>query len=139
MSPCAELYLSSSDLTYTSNDDEVVQFYNVYCPDDIVVPANSVVNINMKIRIAAYCPAMDKRVYGVSALPTENILLTPLMHAIGCTSLSSEGATDLYVPVRNVSDSDYTITTGDNLFRLVFMQYQPMKVYIVDPDHIMME
>lgn len=137
---CPTLYIHSYDLEYTSDPSVDVNFYNIMFPDDIIIPANTAVNVDMKIRIAVYCPMKSSRVYGLAAIPTTDIINTPLIQAIGCSSLTTiNTATDLFIPVRNVSDSDYTITSGTILFSLSFQQYHDMSVRIVDIDHLMMQ
>ena len=48
-------------------------------------------------------------------------------------------ASDLYIPVRNLSGTDYNITAGTSLFSLVNGTGTPMKVKQVADDHLTME
>jgi len=139
--PTPTLYIySSSELEYSSNPAEDVYYYEIKIPEEIVLPANSVVNIDMKLRICMYCPNTDNRMYGVSVIPTNSIITTPLVHALGCTSMTnSTGAVDLFIPLRNVTDTAYTISSGTALLQFMFKQYDPFRVRFVESDHIMME
>jgi hypothetical protein len=133
-----QLYIYSPVITYTSNPNNLVTEFPVQFPTDVVIPANTCVNVDMQAVIGLFSPNLMVRVQGIAAVSTLDIINTPLVQAVGCASLSTYDApTELSIPIRNVTDTDYTILANTTLFTLVANQYQPMRVYVVDVDHMM--
>jgi hypothetical protein len=138
--PNPTLYLYSYQEEYTSDPSELVYSYDIVFPDDVTIPANSVVDVEFKVRMALYCPNANSKICGLAILPKHDIINTPLIHALGCLSYTdTTGATDIFVPIRNVTDTDYDVTAGTCLFTCVCKQYTQFNVRIVDLDDPMME
>lgn len=137
--PCVyEVYLNTTGYSYL-NTSEPTNCYELYFPDNITIPAGSMVDVDMKIKINLLSPNLGP-IKGMTLLARNNIKNTPLI--LVSSEIQHQGTVDytaqlLKVPLRNISAVDYNITAGDNLLCLMVKQYFPFHVYVVNPEHAM--
>jgi len=138
--PFYELYIHSFDVTYVTDPDAEVNKLAVIFPDNVTVPANSVVNIDMKLRINLFYPNQSRFTCGPTVVPNTDIINTSLIYLLpGMPIDDGDYASDLYIPVRNLSGTDYNIVAGTSLFNLVAGGLQLMRIKQVADDHMTME
>lgn len=137
---CVDLYYHSFDVEYDTDADETVNNMPVLFPDDVTVPAYSIVNIDMKIRVNLFCLSQLRFVSGLNVVPNRDILNTPLIYLLPDMPVNDGTyAIDLYIPVRNLSDVDYDIVAGTSLFSLINGANKLMHLRSVPDDHLTME
>lgn len=113
--------------------------YSLYVPNSTLVPANSKVDIDMKLKMTLYRTDLSRKVIGVNVIPNTNINSTPLimLNPNLSITLNDQTAENVVISVRNISNSDYTIPANTNLFDIMYRSFESIKVFIVDIDHIM--
>lgn len=137
----ADLYYHSFDVEYVTDPEVSVNHLDLVFPTDVVVPANSLVDIDMKIRVNLFLYCCSEFNYKLFVTPKQELTSTPLMYAVpGMSVLDGQYASDLFIQVRNLSNTDYTITAGSSLFCLTAdTDLNPLYAISVPEDHISME
>ena len=134
-----DLYIHSFDVTYTTNLDFTF-FFPVIFPDNVTVPANSLVNIDMKLRVNLFSNELMSYLPNIFVVPNDNLVNTPLIQALtGKPVNDGVYAADLFIAVRNVSNNSYTIPSGTSLFNIYTGLDEPMVIHQVTEDHLTME
>lgn len=137
---CSDFYFHSFDVVYDVEQNEVMNSFPLIFPDDVTIPANSVVNVDMKIRVNLFCLGQMRFVPAIIVVPNIGVASTPLMNMLcGAPINDGEYAVDLHLYIRNLSDVDVDITAGDSLFSIIHGAHQQMKVKSVAEDDMTME
>ena len=137
----SQYYLSK---TNQYSDDSGI---DLYCPEDLVVPAKSLgFMINLGVAAEVYTKKGDwyqsvvtsgrethvRKNHGYWILPRSSIGKTPLRlsNSVGLVDTGYRG--ELRAIVDNHSNRDFTIEKGVRLFQIANAQLSPMKVTIVN-------
>lgn len=135
-----DLYIHSFDVVYNTDIQQEINKFPVIFPDTVTVLANSILNIDMKLRVNLFCPLQGRFPAGPIVVPDESIINTPLIYLLpGMPIGDGKYASDLYIPVRNLSNTNYVITSGTSLFNIINGTNYPMIVKQVSDDHLTME
>lgn len=102
--------------------------FDLYCPENVVVPTQGYALIDLKIR----CSPQFTTPSGYYLYPRSSISKTPLIMAnsVGIIDWGYRG--NIMARVYNTSNTDYEIKQGDRLFQLCHPILQPLNVVFVE-------
>jgi dUTP pyrophosphatase len=103
--------------------------FDLYCPEDLVVPAGATVFVNLGVR----CQLEGAR-HGYYLYPRSSLSKTPLRlaNSVGIIDAGYRGV--LKAAVDNRSDEEYTIKKGDRLFQVCMPSLEPFEVRFANVD-----
>jgi dUTP pyrophosphatase len=119
------LYLNHN--TYHEGDAGL----DIFCPDDIIIPAKSLGKINLGIS----CEALQNdRIDGVSyyMYPRSSIIKTPLRLANSVGIIDKGYRGNLIGCFDNISDEDYLVEKGTRLLQLCASNLEPITFNLVE-------
>lgn len=135
-----DLYMHSFDVTYNTIPNEGYYFLPVVFPEAVTVPANSVVNIDMKLRVNMFSTTSMRYAAAVTVVPNKELLNTPLIYTLsGMPVNDGEYASDLFIAVRNMSNTDYDIPAHSSLFSIMHGGCLMFEIHQVSDEHMTME
>lgn len=133
------LYMHSYIVDYSTDPTIEFHIFPLIFPETINVPANSLVNIDMKLRINLFCPYIPEFSCAAAIGSSNELINTPLVYALAGSLIYNNGhATNLNIPVRNISNTDYEIVAGTSLFNIYTQHGEKFVVKQVDEDHLSM-
>lgn len=125
-----DVYCESNDVynLYTSikNHSEDSGF-DLYFPDDVVIPKKSTVLVNLQVTVLAKENGLAK---AFNVYPRSSIYKTPIRLANSPALIDKGYRNNLFAPLDNISDSDYTIKAGQRLLQCVFRDLEPATVCV---------
>ncbi len=133
------LYIHSFNVVYTTDPNTELHSFPLIFPETVLVPANSLLNIDMKLRVNLFCPYIPAFSCAAIVSPDVSLINTPLIYALPGFPIYDDGyATDLFIPVRNLSSNDYEIIAGTILFNIHASSGDKFTVIEVPTEHVSM-
>jgi len=102
--------------------------YDLFCPDTVIIPANSVGTIDFKIR----CSPQFNKISGYYLYPRSSISKTPLIMANSVGIIDHGYRGNIMAKVFNTSNQEYIVKAGERLFQLCLPTLEPFQVYFVN-------
>lgn len=134
------LYIHSFSVNYNTNPNDKILSFPLIFPDTVTVPANSLLNIDMKLKVNLFCPCIPSFSRAALISPSAELINTPLVYALPGSLVYNNGySTDIHIPVRNISNVDYEITSGTSLFNITTQSGELFVIKEVDESHVSME
>ena len=131
---CYNLHIYSYGHSYV-NSVGTVSRYDIYFPENVTVPANGFLNVDLKFKCNLNCPFIGP-VDGLFLRSSKDIESTPLILASnGSLCYGQLLAINAHAGLRNLSNNDYNITIGDSFLHLSAKGYHPMCVFNVLEKH----
>ncbi len=125
-----DIYCESQDVynLYTSiKNHKEDSGFDLYFPDDIIIPAKSTVLVNLQVTVLAKENGLSK---AFNVYPRSSIYKTPIRLANSPALIDKGYRNTLFAPLDNISDVDYTIKAGQRLLQCVFRDLEPANVCV---------
>ena len=127
---CYNLHIYSYGHSYVNSVGRVNR-YDIYFPENVTVPANGFLDVDLKFKVNLSCPFIGP-VDGLTLRSSKAIESTPLILASSGSFCYGEYlAPSAYAGLRNLSNTDYNITIGDSFLHLSAKGYHPMCIFNV--------
>ena len=124
----------SSVKNYYSNKESQDSGYDLYVPEDVVVPPHQTVKINHRVRCEiAWSPLYPDNIHGLLLYARSSIANTGALivhNSVGVIDYAYRGP--IIGAVHNVTDTPYTIKAGTRIMQLCAPDLRPMQVEFVD-------
>jgi dUTP pyrophosphatase len=108
--------------------------YDLYCPEEIIVPPNSVGTLDFKLSCSPEFKDefSHKIISGYYLYPRSSISKTPLIMANSIGIIDHGYRGNIMAKVFNTSKDPYVVKQGERLFQLCMSTLQPFTVNFVD-------
>lgn len=103
--------------------------YDLYCPETVVIPANSVGTLDFKVRCS---PKFLNGISGYYLYPRSSISKTPLIMANSVGIIDHGYRGNIMAKVFNTSNQSYEVKAGERLFQLCMPTLVPFNVRFVE-------